>query len=57
MSRRHQIQIFTSDRGKTWASCSTCNRSSKQSTKAIAEAWMTQHADETLTAAKHRRTT
>jgi hypothetical protein len=46
--KRHQIHIFTSNPGKTWAACSTCGRASKQGTKAKAEAWMVKHQDEVL---------
>jgi hypothetical protein len=46
--KRHQINIFTSRPGKTWASCSTCRRASKQGTKANAEAWMAKHQEEVL---------
>jgi hypothetical protein len=41
--KRHQIHILTSRPGKTWASCSTCGRKSKQGTKANAEEWMAKH--------------
>jgi hypothetical protein len=50
--KRHQIHILTSRPGKTWASCSTCGRSSKQGTKADAEAWMAKHQEEVLTLKK-----
>lgn len=43
VGKRHQIAIYTSDRGKTWAACSTCGAKSKQGAKANAEDWMTQH--------------
>lgn len=46
--KRHQIHIHTSRPGKTWASCSTCGRASKQGTKASAEAWMIQHQEDVL---------
>lgn len=46
--KRHQIQIYTSRPGKTWASCLTCGRKSKQGSKANAEAWMTRHQDEVI---------
>jgi hypothetical protein len=45
--KRHQINISTSS-GKTWASCSTCKLSSKQGTKAKAEAWAYKHQDDVL---------
>lgn len=45
--KRHQIHIV-SDRGKTWASCQTCGRSSKQLTKKYAEGWMVRHQDQIL---------
>lgn len=46
MAKRHQINILTSVPGKTWASCSTCGRQSKQGTAKNAEAWMVRHQDE-----------
>jgi hypothetical protein len=48
--KRHQIQIHTSRPGKTWASCSTCGRSSKQGSKANAEAWMADHQNRAINA-------
>lgn len=50
--KRHQIHILSSRPGKTWASCSTCKQSSKQGTKADAEAWMVKHQEEVLTLKK-----
>jgi hypothetical protein len=45
--KRHQINIDTLS-GKTWASCSTCKLSSKQGTKAKAEAWAHKHQEDVL---------
>jgi hypothetical protein len=53
--KRHQIHIFTSQPGKTWASCSTCGRSSKQGTRVNAEAWMTKHQEEVLNNPKKQK--
>lgn len=46
--KRHQINILTSRPGKTWASCSTCGRNSKQGTAKAAETWMAKHQDEVM---------
>lgn len=55
MAKRHQINILTSVPGKTWASCSTCGRQSKQGTVKNAEAWMVRHQDEAAAKPKEAR--
>ena len=45
--KRHEVHIYTNAAGKTWGSCLTCGRKSKQGTKQNAEAWQARHIDET----------
>jgi hypothetical protein len=48
VSKRHQITIHTSQPGRCWASCSTCNRKSKQGSVRAAEVWMARHQNEAM---------
>lgn len=47
--KRHQIVIITRRPGKTWASCLTCGKKSKQSTTKASETWMAEHQDKVTT--------